>query len=242
MDASVQLDDSAQRACIAEATRLAPVAWTCMAGVLTAEIRTAGRTRTEVKQFGSGQVQMTPPPARTTADDFGILADDYDSWCEGGTVCGRKITDYIAEVKGNGAYGVNTTVVGRIDFVVRQAFNGPYPRWRGLLIWDSGPTVRPNLFWADCRINRSGPDGFCGNVELDFSNITSTSWRSWAPSSTGYNQLSTRLSNNTTYHDDLHGSFKADGYSQTFGLGTIHTGRWRQCGPNCKYYQVPWLP
>ncbi|WP_344836118.1 hypothetical protein [Kribbella ginsengisoli] len=239
----VQLDDSAQRACIAEAKRMPKSAWTCMAGMLTARIEVpGGAPRTEIKEFGSGIVQLTPPPATKAAAGADILADDYDSWCEDGTVCGRKISDYIAEVKGNGVYGVGGTVIGRVDFIVRQAFNGPYPRWRGLLIWDSGPTIRPNAFWADCRINRSGPDGFCDNVQLDFSPITSTTWRSWAPSSTGYEQTDTKLSNNTTYHDDLHGSFKADGHSELFAAGTIHTGRWRQCGPNCKYYQVPWVP
>ncbi len=217
-----------------------------MGGTLTAQYpKAGGGTRTEEKQFGSGRVHMTASPTiskQGTVDEFGVLADDYDSWCEFGTVCARKISDYIAEVKGNGAYGDGDGVIGNIDFIVRQAFNGAYPRWRGLIIWDSGPVIRPNLFWADCRINRTGPDGFCGNAELDFSNISSTSQRSWAPSATTYKQLSGALSNNTTYHDDLHGSFKADGYPQTFGTGTIHTGRWRQCGPNCKYYQVPWTP
>ena len=45
-------------------------------------------------------------------------ADDYDSWRENGTVCGRQISEYIAEVKGNGAYGDATGVIGALDFIV----------------------------------------------------------------------------------------------------------------------------
>lgn len=234
-------DSAVQQQCISAAKRTQSQAWTCVGGALTAQVIGAkGANQLLVKQFGSGAAEMTPAPAAGTA---GILADDYDSWCETGSVCGRKISDYTAEVKGNGVYGVGSQVVGRLDIVYRQTFNGYRPRWRGLLIWDSGPTVRPRPFYAYCRINRTGTDGFCGNITFSFAAISSTSWRAWSPSSTGFHQLGGNpLVNGTEYHDDLYGSFTADGYSQIFYAATIHTGRWRQCNPNCKYYQVPWAP
>ncbi|SCF20245.1 hypothetical protein [Micromonospora mirobrigensis] len=183
--------------------------------------------------------QQTAP----VADRVGIAADDYDSWCESGSVCGRPVGgEYIAEVKGNAPYGNAAGVIGAFDFIVRQAFNGQYARWRNTLIWDYGPQIEPQSFTNNCRTNVTGPDGYCGQNPFYFGNVNSASWRSDKPSTTTYYQNSQKTTGSGRYHDDNYGSFFAYGYSPLFYAPTIHTGRWDRCNasPYCRYYQVPW--
>lgn len=231
-------------ACVERAKVERPNSWTCVGGELTS----VRRVSDGVEQVSSEMVledhQITSLSVPvSTSEEPTTLADDYDSWCESGSVCGRQISDYIAEVKGNGAYGDSQGVIGALDFIVRQSFNGPYPAWRALLIHDYGPTIVPNEFYTDCRVNISGgPDGYCGKRTMYFGNVSQPGQRTWWPSATGYDQNGTRLSGNTNYHDDSYGSFHASGYGQTFHASTIHTGRWNVCSTNCRYYQVPWTP
>jgi hypothetical protein len=235
---------------VEEAKRQRPESWTCTGGELTTAKPDAQGQDEVTTTVVAEDLTVTEVPADLAqslavedAEGAAARADDYDSWCESGSVCARKISAAIAEVKGNGAYGNQDGVIGAFDFVVRQSFNGPYPRWRSLLIWDYGPTVIPNTFYNACRINQTGPDGFCGDPNpVYFGNISSSSWRSWWPSSTGYDQHGTRLRGSTNYHDDNYGSFHAAGYGLTFYASVIHTGRWNVCSSStgCKYYQVPW--
>ncbi|MQA09893.1 MAG: hypothetical protein GEU98_15340 [Pseudonocardiaceae bacterium] len=173
---------------------------------------------------------------------------EYDDWCEFGSVCGRQISTFIAEVKGNAAYGDITGVIGAFDFVVHQNFDGPWPRWRSLLIWDYGPAMVPLDFQLDCRINISGaPDDYCGSRQLYFGNVSSgpASYFSWYPSETRYIRNEQRLVGNTRYHDDAYGTFSAEGYyERTWFAPPIHTGRWHRCASSvgCQYYEVPWHP
>ncbi|WP_257446707.1 hypothetical protein [Archangium lipolyticum] len=241
------------RACVAQAKEDRPEVWTCMGGELTtAQVGADGKAQVSSRMIAE-DIQDTTRAQEGGADDSStsapegmapLAADDYDSWCENGSVCARKIGNHTAEVKGNGAYGDARGVIGALDFVVRQSFNGPYPRWRGLLIWDYGPTITPNSFYNACRINVVGPDRHCGINTMYFGTISSARQRTWWPSSTRYDQHTTRLRGSTNYHDDNYGSFHASGYPQTFFLPTIHTGRWNNCGSStgCRYYQVPWVP
>lgn len=240
------------QACVAAAARARSQAWSCVGGELTSSTvdkngKSVVHTTTVSDEFNdttsasAGLLEVEHLGAKTPAIERQV-ADDYDSWCESGSVCGRKISNYIAEVKGNGAYGNQNGVIGAFDFIVRQAFDGPWPRWRSLLIWDYGPAINPYNFVANCRVNVTGPDGHCGGTDLLFSTVSSGHWRSWWPSSTGYDYNSQKLKGSTYYHDDMYGSFKATGYSLTFHASTIHTGRWRYCSSNCTYYQVPWTP
>jgi len=230
----------ANAACIHQAMVAKAASWTCFGDVLT----TAGRDANGKDVVTQHAVAAPAPRITTSATRVAAAAassDDYDSWCENGTICGRKISDYIAEVKGNGAYGDANGVIGAVDVIVRQAFDGPWPRWRGLLIWDAGPAITTSSYQINCRINVTGPDGHCGGTQLYFGTISSGNWRSWYPSSTSYTYNSERLKGGTYYHEDAFGSFHASGHSQTFYYGTLHTGRWRYCSSNCKYYQVPWV-
>ncbi len=67
-------------------------------------------------------------------------------------------------MKGNGAYGNASGVIGAFDFIVRQAFNGQRPRWRNTLSWDYGPQIQPQEFTNNCRINRPGLTNTAGRT------------------------------------------------------------------------------
>ncbi len=177
--------------------------------------------------------------------DVGVASHDYDTRCENGSWCGRSITAYIAEVKGNGAYGNRDGVIGTFDIIWRQNFQGPYPQWRLAVDWDSGPRIHLQEYKAQCRRHISGSsDAYCGSRLFYPGSISSSSRRSYSPSSSGYKKSGTRLSGSTSrkYHDDLTGTFHAAGYTYAFRAGTLHTGHWRNCGSStgCRYYQVPW--
>lgn len=147
------------RACVAQVKQARSESWTCIGGELT----TRGANGQSQTTIVANDFQDTTASAPGKADsDVTVQADDYDSWCENGSICGRRISDYIAEVKGNGAYGDANGVIGAFDFVVRQAFNGQRPRWRNILIWDYGPQIESQEFTNNCRINVTGPDGYCG--------------------------------------------------------------------------------
>jgi len=76
-------DGAGLRACMAQAQQERPSAWFCLGGELTT-----------TAQDPAGKVDVT---TRTIIDDYrdttspvGPLADDYDSWCENGSICGRR--------------------------------------------------------------------------------------------------------------------------------------------------------
>ena len=216
-----------------------------MGGELTAtQMDDSGQTRTTSRIIELDILQTTDlSAANETASYAQSSGDFYDNWCENASVCGRQISSYIAEVKGNGAYGNLYGAIGGFDYVVRQNFNCHVPRWRSMIDWDWGPTVYPNEFYTRCKrhVPRS-PDPSYGTETAYFSRINSTYTRSWWPSRNGYNSLSERLTSSSKYHDDLWGSFRAEGYNTTWYVATIHTGRWRYCDSEigCRYYQVPW--
>lgn len=223
----------ALQACVDRA-RMEATVWTCMGGSLTT-----------VDEDGTVVTKVVATDTKDTTGEIAdsmLLANDYDTWCEYTSVCTRKINDYISEVKGNGAYGDITGAIGEFDFIVRQAFDGQWPRWRNTFIWDGGPTITPQGFTNNCRINKTGPDGYCGQNPFNFGIVSSVNQQSWKPNTTGYYYNSSKTTGTSKYHDDHYGTFTAAGYNYTFHVGTIHTGRWNQCDslPYCRYYQVPW--
>jgi hypothetical protein len=225
------------QACIAEANRIRPEAWTCMGGELTVSADNRGRS-TDTAYVVAEDVTLSPAPAAPGRDD-------YDSWCENGTVCSRKINDYTAEVKGNGAYGDSNGVIGSFDIVYRQSFDGKLPRWRTLLDWDSGPEINPGTWMNVCRVNVSaGPDGYCGKNDVNLVSVNAAAPRSWWPSNGRWAYNAQRLTGSGNYHDDHEGEFTAFGHRPMFKAGTLHTGRWNKCNSStgCKYYEVPWKP
>lgn len=160
---------------------------------------------------------------RVTEDSSG-QPTDYDSWCENGTICGRKINDYTAEVKGNGAYGDSNWVIGTFDTVYRQSFDGKLPRWRTLIDWDSGPEINPGIWRNNCRVNLGGrPDDYRGKNEVNLASVNAKAPRSWWPSGERWAYNDQRLTGSGNYHDDHEGEFTAFGHRQLFKAGVLHT-------------------
>ncbi|MFI5582995.1 hypothetical protein ACIA8N_34320 [Streptomyces sp. NPDC051822] len=210
-----------------------------MGGVLTVTTDSQGRT-TDVSYVIAPDSPASPTP-RLAAPG----RDDYDSWCENGTVRSRKINDYTAEVKGNGAYGDSKGAIGSFDVVYRQSFDGKRPRWRTVLDWDSGPEINPGVWTNNCRVNVSGgPDDYCGKSEVNLASINAAAPRGWWPSNHRWAYNEQRLTGGGKYHDDHEGEFTAFGHRQLFKAGVLHTGRWHKCNSStgCQYYQVPWKP
>ncbi|MFF4647679.1 hypothetical protein [Streptomyces sp. NPDC001389] len=231
--------DTGLGACVDEAHRTRPEAWTCMGGVLRVTADSRGKTTDAV--YPVAETTAPSPAARAAAPG----RDDYDSWCENGTICSRKINDYTAEVKGNGAYGDSKGVIGSFDIVYRQSFDGNLPRWRTLIDWDSGPEINLGTWRNNCRVNISGgPDDYCGRNDVNLASINATSQRAWWPSGDRWSYNAQRLTGSGKYHDDHEGEFTAFGHRQLFKAGVLHTGRWTKCNTRtgCQYYQVPWKP
>ncbi|MFI1864304.1 hypothetical protein [Streptomyces jumonjinensis] len=227
------------RACVKYAERLRSQSWTCTGGVFLATTDSRGRQDDTMKVIAQ-DVRSTARPRPISG-----AADDYDSWCENGSICGRKISRYIAEVKGNGAYGDGDGVIGSFDLIYRQSFDGKRPRWRSLLDWDSGPRISPGKWRNNCRINiRDAADKYCGKNPVGFNDIDQERTRAWWPGSRSYEYNEQRLTDGRKYHDDHLGEFVAWGHTKTFKAGVLHTGRWSKCNTKtgCKYYQVPWRP
>ena len=211
--------------------------WSCIGGELvTTTVDTQGKLQRQSRDVVPRVVEWQDPDTITPADD-------YDSWCESGSICGRSISAYIAEVKGNGAYGDGNGVIGSFDQVLRASMSGSRPGWRALLDWDSGPAITPQEFTISCKKHvASGPDPVCGSTKTWYAGVISSSkTRTWYPNSTTYSFLDVNLGGSTTkYHDDYRGTFFAAGKKPLFSTGTLHTGRWSNCSNTCTYYQVPW--
>lgn len=128
--------------------------WVCMGGNLT-----------EVPQSATDYSTPGPVPQTRAMGPMTLSLDDYDTWCEYGTICSRTLSDYIAEVKGNAAYGDQTGVIGSFDIVMRVNLNGRQPRWNVTLIHDTGPSLVFNRVLLACtqQYNIFG----CGSFAAD---------------------------------------------------------------------------
>lgn len=168
-------------------------------------------------------------------DDGVHTMDDYDYWCETTPVCTRYKSSYIAEKKGNAAFGSGGEVWGSFDVVWRQNFNGKYNRYRLLLIWDSGSAVDSDYWRAQVRREVDfWADPTLGVALFSPATISSINIRAWSPSSTTLRQVSEPIDQTSaTYHDDLYGYFFARG--QRFGAGTLHLPDFKYRYPSLYY-------
>ncbi|WNI18145.1 hypothetical protein [Actinacidiphila sp. ITFR-21] len=226
-------------ACVSRAHQMRPGGWTCVGGTLRVTVDGGGQAVDRTYTVVGDTAVVTAAPATAAA------RDDYDSWCENGSICARKINAYTSEVKGNAAYGDGHGVIGTFDIVYRQSFDGKRPRWRTLLDWDTGPQINPGAWTNNCRINISGKaDGYCGRNPVHLNTIDRAHTRAWWPSSTRYEYNDQPLKDARKYHDDGYGEFVAFGHKPLFKAGVLHTGRWSKCNTRtgCQYYQVPWRP
>jgi len=67
--------------------------------------------------------------------------DDWDVWCEKGSVCSNNVNAYYSKTKGNVAFGNTDGVLGTFDIIIETRLSGRGARWTLVLNWDSGRTV-----------------------------------------------------------------------------------------------------
>lgn len=228
--------NTGEAACVAKAKELRPAKWLCVGDTLTVTDRKGATKSYAVPGTHITAVKSPFIPIRFQIPSI-RSGWDSDSWCENGSLCWDATpSKYISHVKGNAAYGNQDGAIGQFDVNWVQSFNGPYPRWRMWLDWDSGPSIYPETWVAKCVHEISNwPDESCGSRSFYPNDITRYEQRAYYPSS-GYEQNFKRLYGSRTYHDDLYGYFRAAGYTYTFKAGTMHTGRWRYCSSNCSYF------
>ncbi len=171
-------------------------------------------------------------PALWESSEPSVLYDDYDGWCENGSVCHREISFYIEETKGNAAYGNAAGVIGTFDVILRTSLNGRQPQFRISLIWDQGPTLHFGGVAASCfEVVDNWPDSHCGTEGAGAPTIGPGGWR-WNSDTLFGN----RLNDNSDYYGAVNGDFRAEGYNIPFAIGQLESTRFF-CAPNtnCRF-------
>lgn len=172
---------------------------------------------------------MREKATTATTSDF-TIQDDYDGWCENGSICGRNISQYITEVKGNAAYGNQYGAIGTYDAVLRVNLNGRQANGTVTIIWDSGPALNFNGSRYNCY--QVGVTA-CGSHVVADRRVTSTSRRS--SSGLIYGNY---LANSADYYNAFDTNFVPDGYPQ-YDAAPINTYKFT-CSSGataaCKYY------
>jgi hypothetical protein len=135
------------------------------------------------------------------------------SWCETQSVCHRKVTDYVEETVGNGAYGVGGTLIGRFQITLRTNLNGRQPRYTLSLHVVQGPRISGN-FHLHCRQHGGGILGI--DADCYDSQVVGpvTLIKDWTSRVVNGN----RLDNDGTYYGYVDGSFHAEGVNDENGL------------------------
>ncbi|MFV2114203.1 hypothetical protein ACFHW0_17930 [Micromonospora sp. LOL_025] len=200
--------DGAQKVlapCIALAMQQRLPEWSCTS---------AGLTSTRRDAHGSPTTTFTPVAA-TTAPAPGpvsVLADDYDTWCEGSGICHRVIDyqRYIGETKGNAVYGNASGVIGSYDVIIRNSLQGRRGRWTVSLIWDLGPSLTFTDSWINCyQVIDNWPDANCGDHALYPGRLSGAGSYRWN-SPTIYGNF---LTNPAAYYAAFNTEYTPAGYS-----------------------------
>lgn len=142
------------------------------------------------------------------------IQDDYDQWCENGSICTRNPNQYITEVKGNAAYGNQNGAIGSYDAILRVSLNGRQANGRVTVIHDTGPS----LFFHSSRFN-CAQVGYasCGSHVVNDRVVNSVSRRS--QSNLIYGNY---LKNNANYYNTFATKFLPTGY-QEYTAGNLNT-------------------
>ena len=211
----------ALRNCVQFALQEKYEAWTCTSAGVSVTHDAAGK---RVDKF------IAVRPGRITHPRGVTIQDDYDYWCENGSVCHRTLSSYVEETKGNAAYGDNNGVIGAYDAIVRTNLNGRQAQWKVTLIRDYGPTLKfqgpPQVVcwdhWGAIYIS-------CGSHSFTGPSALSGRWSSpWL--------YGNRLSNADWYHGAFTAQFKPAGYTRIWSAKTLDTDEFK-CGTtgNCAF-------
>lgn len=152
--------------CAAHATAERLHVWVCVGGVLSYSNGPSEASKT-LRVAGSpasdfSVAQMAPEPA------------NFDSYCEYARTCTGYRNAYISWTKGNAAYGNQDGGIGSFDVILRTNLNGRQMQWRTEFWHDSGPSLRFDNVFINCREEQLGPNPNCGvhaadNGDGDFS-------------------------------------------------------------------------
>lgn len=99
------------------------------------------------------------------------------------------------------AYGYNSKVVGTLKVKLKTSLNGRSARWQVIITKLSGPGVVLTNLFINCREQRWGPDGNCGQHAADNANGTVSLTSSWQ----GPWVQGNYLANSNPYRADLSG-------------------------------------
>lgn len=234
--ASAASGPTALERCTTAALERGATLWTCVGGTLTylpaARLDSAGeRVESSTPKEGSEwttEVIATDRRPSTLLGGTGVMplgnGDAWDTWCEAGSICSRKITSYISETKGNGAYGNQNGAIGAFDLILRTNLNGGQPQYTVGINHDSGPLLRVyatvNCVWDKLF------DGTCGHFPI--SEVYVGNYRS--PVIYG-----NRVPSSGTYFSTLTGTFTPDGYGN-MRFATLQTEKFRcSTASNCTF-------
>lgn len=179
--------------------------WACLGGLLAyPDPDSADGSDQEIV---TERVAPETAPAEDASGEVRLLADDYDTWCELGTICTRSISSYISETKGNAAYGDQNGVIGSFDIVIRTNLNGRQARWNTYWIHDSGPSL--GFSNASISCNEDGNIWGCGVHAADNGDGAFSVGTGRYNSPTVYGNY---LSNSNDYWADVTANFLPSGY------------------------------
>lgn len=205
--------------CVSVALKQKNEQWTCTSEGLLVTRNHKGEAVEHFTPISSG---MAPEgqDAGPSSDQLGAMSHDYDTWCEYGSICHRKISSYIHETKGNAAYGNQSGVIGSYDAVVRTNMNGRQHRWTVTLIHDSGPSLRFSYAKMRCWQDRAWmSDLHCGDRGIGSPSVSRYN-RTWTSSLIYGNYLA----NSDDYYAQFLTNFTRYGYP-TYTAGALRTAK-----------------
>jgi hypothetical protein len=169
-------------------------------------------------------IPVATPTQKQQLRQYSPADDDYDTWCEYGTICHRLISDYVEETKGNAAWGDDEGVEGSYDAIVKTELKGRIAYSTVTLIWDTGPSLDFSETYLQCTDDAPFPYS-CGTSDLPNTRIGIANFRNTFDTVAG-----NRLRNADSYHSSFHTVFTPDGYGEqtTSPLSTLS---W-QCPPD----------
>lgn len=159
------------------------------------------------------------------------LADEYDTWCENGSICERLITDYIAETKGNAAYGDQNGAIGAYDVILRTNLNGRQANNTVTFYHDAGPSLGFTNASIGCYEMRPFTTSLsCGEVALLPFTVTASSRRY-----TSGLKYGNYLAHANPYLTDVSYEFLPSGYNMYIPPSLINKEFNCPASGNCRY-------
>lgn len=231
--------DQALEPCVAAALDTKARQWTCTAKGLYVHKDRFGQTQRDAKGqiapmflevSSAKRANLLSTSARPA--DLAPLAgttDEYDSWCENGSICNRLISAYIAETKGNAAYGNQNGAIGAYDIVIRTSLSGRRANNTLTFYHDAGPTLGFSGTTINCiQVPEFSFAQPCGSTPVSDFSIGQGNFRH----TTGLVYGANSLTNSDSYVTQVTTSFLPAGYS-LYQAAPWH--QWSFFAPKARY-------